>query len=52
MHVSQDIVRKVLAGIEAPAHTLFAKNVPYADIELHPKLAYDPEKVIGWMGGL
>lgn len=42
---SQDIIKRELANLEAPAFYLFAKNVPYADVDLSPPLGYDPEKV-------
>ncbi len=41
----QDIINRELAGLELPAYTLFASNVPYADVDLWPRLGYDPEKV-------
>lgn len=37
------IVQGVLNGIEAPAETLFARNVPYCDINLRIR-RYDPAK--------
>ncbi len=36
----QIISDKIMLGIEAPANTLFARNVPYADIDL-PPYSYD-----------
>lgn len=48
------IVQGVLNGIEAPAETLFARNVPYCDIDLRIR-KYDPAKAAelldsaGWM---
>lgn len=41
----QNIIKSELGGLELPAFTLFPNNVPYTDTDLHPLLAYDPEKV-------
>jgi hypothetical protein len=40
----KDIIKRELANLEAPAFYLFAKNIPYADVDLSPPLGFDPEK--------
>lgn len=52
----QNVVDGILNGIEAPAETLFARNVPGCDIALAPR-PYDPDDVkrrldaAGWKTG-
>jgi hypothetical protein len=42
----QTIVSKELANLEPIAYQYFSRNMPYvSNVQLHPPLGYDPEKV-------
>jgi nickel transport system substrate-binding protein len=40
------LVKQELEGLEQVAHTVFAPEVPYANIDLFPLLDYDAEKAV------